>query len=125
MTTPEAFEELRPSDPPMCGRFGSGAFPCGPAFKVRVTQHDAGAGRGLVTRRHVVCEAHFVFLTSRTHIPGGPSGFKVRAKTIAMQRLAAAHLPEFQGLYETALAELCAKTEPPINPDLLLGRSDA
>lgn len=121
MTAAPRYEDPSPADRPMCSRFGAGAFPCGPVFKIRVTANNGGPGRLDVVRRMALCEAHYTFDVTKTGVSGGAGGFKARAKNIAFLRLAASHADEYQGLYAEAVRELSAQCEPPIDPSLLLG----
>lgn len=99
------WEDLTDHDRPMCFRFGSGAFPCGPAVKVRVTKTSrvfGGSAKTTVTRR-TVCQMHYDQAVAKTP---NASSVKAKAITTAQVRLAAIHADEFQRLYVSALSEL-------------------
>lgn len=97
------WDDVLPTDRPMCFRFGSGAFPCGEPYKVRVTKSTRVNPRREVVTRRVVCRGHYDQATGAT--PNG-SSIKLTAKNDAFARLAAAHRDEFQTLYVEALARL-------------------
>lgn len=97
------WDDVLPTDRPLCFRFGSGAFPCSEPYKVRVTTSHAVGRQGPIITRRVVCKKHYDQATGATR-PG--TNIKLTAKNEAFARLAAAHLDEFQALYEEALASL-------------------
>ena len=112
------YEELLPTDRAMCFRFGSGAFPCGPPFIVRVTRQSVRPTAPEHETRRVLCRAHYEFAVS--HVPGGPSGLKARAKNAAFMALAAEHPARYQELYEQHLRACAAAEVPALDPESLL-----
>jgi hypothetical protein len=114
----ERFEDPQPFDKAMCCRFGSGAFPCGQPYKVHVASASTRPRGPEVERRRVLCRAHYEFMVNS--VQGGASGLKWLAMRAAYERLASAHLDEFQALYEAELRRVTADELPNVDPAILL-----